>query len=198
MKNLFTTLILVLALCPVAFSQTKGTNEFDVTIGYNASTVSTTNVNADYRSGFNGGVAAEHYFSDTWGFKAKVLYDQKGWANGFSGNTDTDFSLGYLTVPLLADWHFGRTRNWYLNFGPYVSFLLNAKTITDGQDVKTYFNNTDGGLDIGIGVKFPVANNVKFFIEANGEGGVVDIAKGNSASAIRNSVSAINIGLNFK
>jgi hypothetical protein len=198
MKNLLSTLILVLGLSPIAFSQTKGTTEFGVNLGYNAATVTTSNLNADYRSGFNAGLAAEHYFSDSWSFKAKVLYDQKGWANGFIGTTRTAFSLDYITVPLLANWHFGRTKNWYLNFGPYISFLLSAKTDVNGQDVKSVFNDTDGGLDIGIGVKFPVSTNTHFFIEVNGQGGVVDVAKNNSGSTIKNSVSAINIGLNFK
>jgi opacity protein-like surface antigen len=202
MKKLFTTLLFVLGVSPVAFAQTKNTTEFNVTVGYNGASVSDNNYTADYRSGFNAGVGAEHYFSDSWSFKAKALYDQKGWANGYiSGynfTTTTDFNVDYLTVPLLANWHFGRTKNWYLNFGPYVSFLLNAKAAVNGQDVKSYFNSTDGGLDIGVGVKFPVADNVKFFIEVNGQGGVTDISKGNSGSTIRNSVSAINIGLNFK
>lgn len=201
MKKIFTTLTLVLGLGSVAFSQTKGTTEFGVTVGYNASTVSTNNYNADYRSGFNAGVAGEYYFSDSWGFKAKVLYDQKGWANGtYNYNFKTmitDYNLGYITVPLLADWHFGRTKNWYLNFGPYVGFLLSAKTAVGSQDVKDFFNTTDAGLDVGVGVKFPVAQNAKFFIELNGQGGIADVAKGNSGSTIRNTVSALNIGLNF-
>ncbi|RKR83130.1 outer membrane protein with beta-barrel domain [Mucilaginibacter gracilis] len=197
MKKLLSTLILVLGLCPAAFSQTKGSTEFGVTLGYNGSTVTTTNTNADYRSGFNAGIGGEYYFSDSWGFKAKVLYDQKGWANGYIGSTITNFNLDYLTVPLLANWHFGHTKNWYLNFGPYVSFLTSAKTAVNSQDVKSIFNDNDAGLDLGIGVKFPVSGTAHFFIEVSGQGGVIDIAKSNSGSTISNSVSAINIGLNF-
>jgi hypothetical protein len=193
MKNLFTTLILMLALSPLAFSQSQGDNEVIATVGYNGSTVTTSNVNADYRSGFNVGLGAEHYFSESWGFKAKVLYDQKGWANGYYNNLVTAYQL-----PLMADWHFGHTKNWYLNFGPYVAFLMNAKLAANGLDVKSFFNGADGGLDLGIGVKFPVAEHMKFFIELNGQGGVADIGKNNSGSTIRNSVSSINIGLNFK
>ena len=198
MKNLFTTLILVLALSPLAFSQTQGDNEVTATVGYNSSTVTISNLNADYRSGLNIGLGAEHYFSESWGFKTKVLYDQKGWANGFYLNLATAYQLDYVTVPLLADWHFGRTKNWYLNFGPYVGFLINAKLAANGQDVKSFFNSADGGIDVGIGVKFPVAEHTKFFIELNGQGGVADIAKNNSGNTIKNSVSSINIGLNFK
>ena len=196
MKYIFTTLILALGLCPVAFSQTKGSTEFNVTVGLNGATVTSGNLSTDTRVGLNAGVGAEYYFSDSWSIKAKALYDQKGWANGFYGNTTTDYKLDYVTMPVLANWHFGRTKNWYLNFGPYIAFLVSAKTSVNGVDVKSFFNSTDAGLDLGIGVKIPVSENAKFFIEFNGQGGVANMAS--SGSTIRNSTSALNIGLNFK
>jgi hypothetical protein len=201
MIKFFTTLLVALIISTAAFSQTKGTNEFGVNIGYNASTVVSSNDNADYKSGFNFGVSLDHYFSESWSIKGKLVYDQKGWANGYIDNGNdtyfTDYKLDYLTIPVMANWHFGRTKNWYLNFGPYVGILLNAKTSVGGLDVKDFFNTTDVGLDAGIGIKFPVSNKAKFFIELNGQGGVTDIGKGNTGDALRNSVSNINIGLNF-
>jgi opacity protein-like surface antigen len=195
MKYIFATLILALGLCPVVFSQTKGTTEFSVSIGLNGATATSGNLNADTRVALNAGLGAEYCFSDSWGIKAKVLYDQKGWANGFYGNTTTNFNLNYVTVPVMADWHFGHTKNWYLNFGPYVSFLMSAKTAVNSNDVKSFFNSTDAGLDIGIGVKIPVADKTKFFIEINGQGGVADLQT--SGTSIKNSTSALNIGVNF-
>jgi hypothetical protein len=159
------------------------------------------NNNSDFRSGFNVGVSLDHYFSESWSIKGKLVYDQKGWSDGYldDGNNtyNTDYKLDYLTLPVMANWHFGRTKNWYLNFGPYLGFLLNAKTSVGNLDVKYFFNTTDVGLDAGIGIKFPVSNRAKFFIELNGQGGISDISKGNSGSAIRNSVSNINVGFNF-
>lgn len=158
MKKLLTTLLVAAGFCTAAFSQTKGTTEFGINVGYNGATVTAGNLtNTDYKSGFNAGISVEHYFSESWSFKTKLLYDQKGWDNGFFGTKTTNYSLNYLTVPLLANWHFGRTKNWFLNFGPYVSFLLDASESAGGQDVKSYFNSVDGGLDLGIGVRFPVA-----------------------------------------
>ena len=187
--------MLVLGFCSVAFSQTKGTTEFGVSVGLNGATVTSGNLNADTRTALNAGVGAEYYFSESWGIKAKLLYDQKGWANGFYGSTTTNYNLDYITVPVLANWHFGHTKNWYLNFGPYVSFLTSAKTAVNSIDVKSAFNSTDAGLDFGIGVKIPVADKTKFFIEYNGQGGVANMAS--SGTTIRNSVWALNIGINF-
>ena len=87
-------------------------------------------------------------------------------------------------------------KNWYLNFGPYVGFLLSAKATTNNLDVKSFFNSTDAGIDIGVGVKFPVGENTKFFVEFNAEGGIANINTG--TTTFRNAVSALNIGLNFR
>ncbi len=55
------------------------------------------------------------------------MYDQKGWDDGtitdVNGTFITDYNLNYLTVPVMANWHFGRTKNWYLNFGAYTAIL---------------------------------------------------------------------------
>ncbi|MES2274774.1 MAG: porin family protein [Bacteroidota bacterium] len=202
MKKILTATLVVLCLGTAAFSQSKGTTDFGVTVGYNAATVTSGNLtNSDYRSGFNAGVSVEHYFSDSWSFKGRLIYDQKGWNSGYiatgTSTTTTNYQLDYLTVPLFANWHFGRTKNWYLNFGPYVGFLLSASETAGGRDVKSFFNSTDGGLGLGIGVKFPVSDKSKFFIEANGQGGVTDLGNGNSGSTVKSSVSAINIGFTF-
>ena len=202
MNKFFTTLIAVCAISTAAFSQTKGTTQFGIQVGYNASTVTASGyTNTDYRSGFNGGIVMDHYFSESWSFKAKALYDQKGWDNGYvstpGGTTFTNIKVDYLSIPLMANWHFGGTKNWYLNFGPYVGILLNAKETAGGTDFKDYFNSTDIGVDLGIGVKFPVSNTTKFFIELNGAGGITDMVKNNTGSALRNQVSSVNIGFAF-
>jgi hypothetical protein len=98
----------------------------------------------------------------------------------------------------MANWHFGHTRNWYLNFGPYVGFLLSAKETTNGSDLKPIMNSTDFGISTGIGVKFPISENAKFFIEANGQDGVNDVFKNNSGSTVINVRSSLNIGITFR
>ncbi len=199
MKYIFTTLILALGFCSIAFSQSKGTTEFSAWVGLNGATVISGNLNAETRVGLNAGLGAEYYFSESWGIKAKILYDQKGWANGYystgTSTITTNYNFDYITVPVLANWHFGHTKNWYLNFGPYVSFLMSAKTAVNSNHVKSFFNSTDAGLDLGIGVKIPIADKTKFFIEYSGQGGVSDLQS--SGTTIRNSVAALNIGLNF-
>ena len=202
MKKIITTLLILSGICTVIRAQTKNTVEFGANIGYNLSNISAADYNGYtyYLSGFNAGVSLEYYFSDKWGIKGKLLYDQKGGGGGvltFEDGTQIDnvnFHLNYITIPVMANWHFGRTRNWYLNFGPYVGVLMNARESYTNKDIKDDFNSTDFGLAVGIGVKFPISKSVKMFIEADGQGGITDIFKNNPDESVQNSRSSINVG----
>ena len=193
--------VLVLGLVPMAFGQGKGKVEFGLNIGYNNATVSDADYTADNGSGFNLGASADYYFSDAWSMKIKLIYDQKGWDNGYiilDDDTEwlTDFNLNYVTVPVMASWHFAPKRNWYLSFGPYVGFLVDAKETHFDSDVKDGFNTTDFGLAVGIGVKIPVSNKLKIFFEYEGQGGFSNIFKDDYAD-VTNSRSSFNAGINF-
>jgi opacity protein-like surface antigen len=202
MKKFFSTAILALGLCSVSFAQEKGDVEFGVNIGYNSSTVTISNsyLQADTRQGFNAGFSADYYFSDRWSIKGKLIYDQKGWDNGSFENQNgrfiTDYNLNYLTVPVMANWHFGRRRNWYLNFGPYAGFLLSAEETVGGTDVKEAFNANDFGIAVGIGVKIPVSDKLKISLEYEGQGGFSNVFK-ESDGSIQNSRGSFNIGMTF-
>jgi opacity protein-like surface antigen len=202
MKKLIIVVSMVFVFTTVTVAQTKGDVEFGFNVGYNTSTVSTTDDSAESGNGFNVGFAADYYFSDRWSIKGKLIYDQKGWDNGFVTDSDsgvsfvTDYNLNYLTVPVMANWHFGKKRNWYLDFGPYVGFLMSAEDTKFGLDLKDSFNSTDFGLNFGIGVKIPVSNKMKLTFEYEGQSGLSNIFK-DSDTNVLNSRSSLNIGLNF-
>lgn len=202
MKKIVAAVVIVLGLSSSVSAQKKGDVEFGVNIGYNSSTVSESDYAADNGSGFNFGGSMDYYFSNTWSIKGKLIYDQKGWDNGYIEDGEgfaynTDFNLNYLTVPVMANWHFGNKKNWFLEFGPYVGFLLNAEDVRFGTDVTDGFNSNDFGLAFGIGVKIPLNDKFKLFFEYEGQGGLKDIFKDNYSSSVTNSRSSINVGLNF-
>ncbi|HEY4196855.1 MAG TPA: porin family protein [Mucilaginibacter sp.] len=203
MKKIFTTLLILGGIYSAASGQTKNTLEFGANIGVNTSSVTYagTNQNSDYTTGVNAAFSLEYYFSDRWGIQGKLINDRKGWGNGYLTFDDgseidgVDFHLNYLTIPIMADWHFGRQRNWYLHFGPYVGILLSSSESSHSAgDIGQAFNSTDFGLDAGIGVKFPVSRHVRLFIEADGQGGFTDIFKNNPDGAVQNVRSSINFG----
>ncbi|NII82797.1 MULTISPECIES: porin family protein [unclassified Pedobacter] len=203
MKKLL-TLLLCAGLGVTSQAQEKNSLELGIHVGYNLATVSTSNqTNSDYRNGFNVTAVGDYFFSDRWSIKAKIGYDQKGWDSGYLTNLDngqsftTDYHINYLTIPVMANWHFGKKRNWYLNFGPYFGILLNASETKFNTDLKNFIHNRDIGIDLGIGVKLPVANKVKVLLELDGQSGLTDVFKQNQGYQIRTVRSGINAGLLF-
>jgi opacity protein-like surface antigen len=203
MKKLFITLLSIGSFF-TAFSQEKGSFEFGIAAGLNTSTVqSGTVTNSGTRIGFNAGAFGDYFLSDRWSIKVKLAYDQKGWDDGFINDVDngistkTNYRLDYLTIPVMANWHFGKTRNWYLNFGPYAGILLSAKETALNMDLKDFMQSTDLGLAVGIGVKIPVSDRIKIMIETDGQGGFTDIFKDNEGSRVQNTRFSLNTGLVF-
>ena len=133
--------------------------------------------------------------------KGKIIYDQKGWDNGLLyvgvNRYNTNYNLNYLTIPVMANWHFGKKKNWNLNFGPYAGFLLSAEETAYNTNVKEFFNTNDFGLNIGIGVKFPLSNKLKLNIEYEAQSGFSDVFKDNNNKRIIGTRGALNVGLNF-
>lgn len=203
MKKVIVFVVLVLGFSSTISAQKKGDVEFGVNAGLNNSTASGAEGSVDPGYGFNFGGSVDYYFSSDWSIKAKLIYDQKGWNNDYIEDVNsgalypTDVNLNYLTVPVMAGWHFGKTKNWYLNFGLYMGFLLNAKETQFDTDLSEYFNKNDVGLALGIGVKVPVSKKLKVFFELDGQGGFTDVFKDNQFSVITNTRSSLNVGLNF-
>lgn len=162
-----------------------------------------TATNSSTRIGFNAGAFGDYFFSDRWSIKVKLIYDQKGWDDGFINDMDkglsmkTNYHLDYLNIPVMANWHFGKKRNWYLNFGPYAGILLSAKETALNMDLKDYIQTADFGLGVGIGVKIPVSEGIKIMIETDGQGGITDIIKNNQGTRFQNNRFSINTGLVF-
>ncbi len=206
MKKILITILVILGAYSATFAQqTKGDVELGIYAGFSYANVSGGGlVNAGNKSGFNAGVAADFYFSNRWSLKTKLIFDQKGWGDGFfstvndnNSNFKTDYRLNYITLPVMANWHFGKKRNWYLNFGPYVGYLAAAKATDISTDVKDYFHNTDFGIAAGIGTKIRLSDNIKLLLEYDEQAGLTDIFKSNPGSAIRNGRASLNVGFNF-
>jgi len=204
MKKNILSCIAIVACLGFANAQDKGNIEFGFNTGLNSSYVADPHGTSDYSTGFNAGASADFYFSRNWSLKVKAIYDRKGWDHDVIADDRgtlyaTNYDVDYITVPVMANWHFGYTNNWYINFGPYVGFMVNAKDTRFDTDVKDMFNKTDVGLAAGVGVKIPVSNYVKIFLEYDLQGGFTDVFKqdfdnGNNAVNVRN---AFNIGINF-
>lgn len=166
----------------MSLAQESPSIELGGAIGLNLAEIYTlsgnnTSANILYNVNFFG----EYYFSKHWGVKMKLMYDKKGWDDGFIEfnqdgiRHDTKFNLSYLTVPIMANWHFGIQKKWYLNFGPYTGFLLSAKETKFNTDVKSGINSFDLGIALGAGFKTELSKELWFYGELDIQNGFLDV-----------------------
>jgi|GEM_PF-313910 len=115
----------------------------------------TTGQKAQYRPGVHAGLMADVHLSDDWVFHPEVLYAEKG-ATYDNVVRLPDLRLTYIDVPLLARRYFDGVTGaqaWFLEAGPRVSALLQAKQSDTGADLKSSFRTLDAGFLLGIGYR---------------------------------------------
>jgi long-subunit fatty acid transport protein len=146
-----------------------GTIELIPFIGYSSS-----NLAGDYaedfneRGAFNFGAIGDYYFNDRWSFRSGLNFNSMG--ASFLG---ADLKLDYLNIPLNANWHFGGTRKWNLNFGLTPGFLLNAEV--EGEDVKDMVESFQLSLSYGIGYKIEITDTFSILVDYQGLYGMTNI-----------------------
>lgn len=190
-KILFTALALFLFGYTNAQSRAKGTIELTPQIGYSSANYYGNNLNGNSPlSAVTFGVGGDYFFNNRWSFRSGLHIQTMG-----SQLFAFEEKLNYLTIPVNANWHFGSTRKWNLNFGPSIGFLLSAKD--NNTDIKNLANGTQVGLNVGIGYKIEISNDFSILVDYQSISGLSDVSK-SSASTIKNSYGAFNLGAVLK
>lgn len=170
-----------------AQSREKGTIELIPQIGFASSNFyGDSDLNADAMSSVTYGVGADYFFNNRWSLRSGLLFQ----TNGATDSADIDLELKYITIPVNANWHFGSTRKWNLNFGPSIGFLTSAEV--ENNDVKDSFNSTQIGFNIGIGYKIEVSPKFSILIDYQGVSGLSKAFK--EGTSAKNSFGAFNLG----
>ena len=165
----------------------RGTVEIIPEIGYSSFMLYDNTVNhTSSLDSANFGVAGDYYFSDRWSLRSGLLFQTMGGVS--SSATD---KLNYLNIPVNANWHFGSTRKWNLNFGLTPSFLLSAKE--NGTDISELVQNAQLGLTYGIGYKLEMTKDFSLLFDFQGFGGLSNTARV-SGLVLKNSGSSFNLG----
>lgn len=156
---------------------------------------------------FNIALSTEYYVHSRFGIKAKIIFDNKGWAgeiidpNSIIETIKTENALTYITVPVMASLHFGSiqsrakqfaTRPWYLSLGPYVGFLTKAEETELGIDFKETLKGVDFGAAFNFGIRFEISRSAKLYVEYDGQYGFADISAGTTTSASNDNISIKN------
>ncbi|MBW4358913.1 porin family protein [Flavobacterium taihuense] len=197
MKKILLPLIALISFAYAnAQSKEKGTFEITPKIGYSIFNENNENNNTHSISAVSFGATADYYFNNRWSLRSGLSFDKMGGTYDAGEGTLED-KLNYLSIPLNANWHFGSTRKWNLNFGFSPSFLLNAEVSdTAGHSMEipsSIIESFQLGFTYGIGYKIEVNEKFGILLDWQGFAGLTNINKANS-SDIKNSGSSFNVG----
>lgn len=175
-----------------SFSQEReaGTFELAPYIGYASSFFNGDDASDfDPINGVNFGIKFDYYFNDRWSLRSGISMDPMGAKEKFSG---TKIKLNYVHIPLNANWHFGSTRKWNLNFGVSPGFLTKADVL--GEDIKDIVEPFQLAITYGIGYRIEISENFGILIDTQGIFGLSNIIKDSEGETNLNAGSSINVG----
>ncbi len=194
------------------------------------------------RTGITSGAIGIYSFSDIFSLKIELNYEQKGFRTEMWIDSITFFSdsggaytcknsyfgwdatnkYDYLTMPILANIHFGKKFKVFFEAGTYYGFLLSARyngyhdhyidpedavhsddpTITSGHDKTEYNTNTregmtkfDLGLTLGTGIQVLIKNKFNLLVYTRYNYGLTKIYKKSSVDVITNRTIDSGLGL---
>src|SRR6218665_1532848 len=171
-KNLF---LLLFALLP--FFQMQAQHKFKLGINGGATYSKFRNqdvgtINGTYGFGFMAGLSAEYYLKDNLSLKANLSYDRKSSRakSTLSVREYYDsypivyrqkitYNYDYLTLPIMVKFDFGKNKDFFINGGPFIGYLLQSELKskmkpsypTDPLDTTDSYNSFDYGLTVGFG-----------------------------------------------
>ncbi len=106
------------------------------------------------------GINANYHLDDTWSVQAGIIKDEMGGAL-FAGRitrpdqgitfTSRILSQEFITIPLLANWHFGKRKRWNLAFGGAYSIAIGEVITLNDQT-----NSSFGSVAMTVGYQIPL------------------------------------------
>lgn len=173
----------------------KGTIEITPKIGYSYFQEMTDYGNGSGTTDSNSGIAfganADYYFNNRWSLRSGLIFNKMG-GEYIDNYQPMEDKLNYLSVPINANWHFGSTRKWNLNFGVSPSFLLSAK-INDEKIPSSMIKSFQLGLSLGIGYKIEINEKFGILIDYQIFSGLTNISNISGFDS-RNAGDSINLG----
>ena len=140
-----------------------------------------------------GGFLAQYNFNNSFSIKSKLLYHIKGGKTTKGQNEfDQRSDLHYITLPLLAQWNFGKNK-WvfFCNTGAYLGYLIKTSKSLEK------LNKLDFGLMLGSGVSFQINEKIKVFLESSFDHGLTNTSGIESKAIILTQTINGAIGLTY-
>lgn len=194
-KTVLTIVALMVFGLTKAQTKEKGAIEITPKIGSSSFFETFEKENSGANSGIQIGATVDYYFNNRWSLRSGLIYDKMGSKDVISGVKYED-KLNYLNIPINANWHFGSTRKWNLNFGVSPSFLTNATYNENNVSIKIASSDIKAiqlGFTYGIGYKIEINKKFGILIDAQFFDGLTNIDKSTYFN-ITNHGYSFNIG----
>lgn len=212
MKKLY--LLFCLLPC-IALAQKYDTS--NTKVGFNAGATFSglryddNDVNSKYGFNFLIGASFELPLSERLSFLSNINYERKSSKaefrigqnhSGENPSNGNDFlelkpTLHYISIPLNLKYYIGVKKNFYINAGPYFSFLIEDKLKTNqdaGFNYSTNYESTDFGVNLGIGTTLSLSQKQNLNIEIRHNYGLKNI---NNSANNTLKTNAFNLILNW-
>jgi hypothetical protein len=151
-------------------------------------------VNGDNRLSGHVGLFLNSRINSQWAIQPEILYSGQGQQYDVPFNEDRTIALSYIQIPIM--FQFYPVRQFYVEVGPQIGFLLSANDKeSDGDnkvEVDSYYKKVDAGISFGAG--FYVTSMLGFYARYNA--GLADIRKNNSDYF--NRVGQIGVAIKLK
>lgn len=193
---------LVFISCFVALISNAGFAQSKVRYGINgALTYSSFSGNPqieDFNAGFDflAGFTFEYQIKDRLSLVAAINYDRKSASEslyteiienpddpGFYGDIKITFRNQFISLPILVKYDFGPQNSFYINGGPFVSYVLKSELSNDYDNatIEGSIKGLDYGLVFGFGKTFKLKSTNEITVEIRENLGLADISAGNRA-----------------
>jgi Outer membrane protein beta-barrel domain len=193
-------LLLLVTLVSIGFTNAqtkeKGTIEITPKIGYSRFNQQSEKEYNGYNPAVEFSGTIDYYFNTRWSLRSGLVYSKMR-GRGIILDGFFEDQLNYLSIPLNANWHFGSTRKWNLNFGLSPSFLTSGSAATNdystsNMDVKIV-KPFQLGMTFGFGYKIEITKKFGILLDGQWFNGLTNIAKSGSY-IFTNSGFTYNIG----
>jgi hypothetical protein len=142
---------------------------FGLRAGLNVAQIFGTGSQVFNHFGFSGGVRFGYRFHRNFSFDPEILYNMKGAARYPNVEKGDYYSfsvdLDYIEIPMLFNFYFGKRKNFSVEFGPSIGFLVRQKAFENQQPINTTntgFNVYDISLAVGLNYYMPKGFGLNF------------------------------------
>jgi hypothetical protein len=215
-----TFLLITIALITFKTSAQDSKIKFGIQGGLNYSTLRGFETYTDDNPGFAYlfGASFQYQIKENLSIKADLSYERKTqksknvlelesdtpqnpFTPGVYHFTNTVF-LNYLVLPIMLKYNFSNDKSFYINGGPFVSYLLKSGASTtlnveglnnDDIDDTKYRKSLDYGLLAGIGKEFKLNGDHQIYVELRENLGLANIAKSDDLYTYTIKTNSINL-----